>query len=139
MKFLIIASLVLSSLSSFACSCIPAKFSKEDAVDAVLRFAEQKLGISKKDVIELNLISSEGFLTTAGSTAMTIFTARMSENQKACEISCAKVQNIKSTFYLKYQSHDKTCTQEVDVKMKSAIFNEGYSSTVITKLEPHCI
>jgi hypothetical protein len=142
MKTLFTAILLLTALTTskaFACSCEGANFSDSDTEQAVLNFMENKLGVSENDISVVDQKERTYFIPKAVRALFGIFMIGASEEMKSCDLACAEGVNSKFIYRVNFNKENKSCFQEVKVKMTSNLTNYGYKSKVKSIMKPTCL
>lgn len=138
-KLLLILTLSFVTNASFGCSCVEPNFTQDDIDNAVSKFISEKLKIPNENITSIKLEETEGFISNAGKAFFKVILIGNTEDEKRCELSCARSVNTKDIYELKYVDRGLICTQQIHVKMKSNVFSSGFKSKVKTKSAATCI
>lgn len=120
MKLFIIGMTIITSINSFACSCIGANFTHADTENAVRTFVKTELNIKNENISELRKLYSTGFVRP--------FIKPILEN--SCDFDCEYSSNEYALFFVSYFKENQLCHIQLNATMNSGIFSNGFKSLV---------
>lgn len=137
MKKLLILLTLLTSVQALGCSCWRG-FSERDTVNMIEQFLENKHGINREDIIDIETLSTAGFLSSRDKVLLKMGRFITEDELHTSLEECAFRSNEKANHIVTYTFENKICEMKLKTKMKSNLLSEGFKSTVTQKFKPVC-
>lgn len=138
-KLILIIALTVLNISAYACTCEGPNFTDKDTEQAILNFMKSRLKVDESEIVGVETTDQQNFLSFKAKTVLLALKPFGDSSMNACNRDCASMMSEVSTNIVEYQSHGQTCQVELNVKMKSNLFNtHGFKSVVKQNLKPTC-
>jgi len=143
MKYLLIGLALMSSISTYACSCYGPSFGEKEVKEAVLSFMETKRKVESEDIKSTKVEFVAEYLTRRDrlvlSTLGALDAIGTDEAINECDRACTAAQNQKYKVNVDYiNGSGVSCSQELEVSLESNYLSEGHKSIVKKNLHPVC-